>query len=96
MIYSCPFCRALFEMGADHLSEPCASCWKLGHRVDCFGNKSRVNVCLVCKKDYAGAYIGNGHCCAECAESFRKEDEDYRAWQFEHGGIGAARDGTDI
>lgn len=40
MIYSCPFCRTMFEMGGDHGAEPCARCFSNGYRIDSCGNRS--------------------------------------------------------
>lgn len=42
MIYTCPFCLKLFEMGGDHGQEPCADCYADGHRIDSCGNRAKV------------------------------------------------------
>jgi len=39
MIYSCPFCGTMFEMGSDHGVEPCSPCYRAGHRVGIVGNR---------------------------------------------------------
>jgi len=42
MIYSCPVCRTLHEMGSDHrATEPCAPCYRNGWRDDGCGNLHR-------------------------------------------------------
>ena len=44
MIYTCPFCRTMFEMGGDHGVEPCAPCYRAGHRIDSCGNRTRITI----------------------------------------------------
>lgn len=43
MIYTCPVCSAMHEMGSDHRnSEPCAACYRKGWRDDGCGNLRQI------------------------------------------------------
>ena len=38
----CPICRRLYEGHDEHPLDPCLPCWRMGYRVDYWGNLSRV------------------------------------------------------